>query len=128
MKISAYNFFALVVICIIISGCAMTSSSNKWRLQLSGGAHSDGEIVVAIKPVGGEEFTVMIPVKGGTSENNVAKIVTKTLQEQLSEETFHVEKDDGEDVLIKKRHGAADFDVRIVSNTVQHVRINPDKE
>ena len=128
MKKWPYLFLPLIVIVIIVSGCAITSPSNKWRLEFSGRAHSDGEIVVAIEPVGGEEFTVMIPVKGGTSENDVAKIVTKTLKEQLSEEAFHVERDDGEDVLIKKRHGAADFKVRIVSNTVQHVRINPDRE
>jgi len=109
-------------------GLVLANPSNKWRLEFSGKAYSDGEIVLAIQPIGGEEFTVMIPVKGGTSENNVAKTVTKALKEQLSEDAFHVERDDGEDVLIKKRHGAADFDVRIVSNTVEHVRINPDRE
>jgi hypothetical protein len=39
-----------------------------------------------------------------------------------------VERDDGKDVLIKARHGAANFDLTIVSNSVEHVRINPDRE
>jgi hypothetical protein len=47
---------------------------------------------------------------------------------QLPRDAYHVERDDGEDVLIKKRHGAANFGLKIVSNSVKHVRINPQRE
>jgi len=107
---------------------AAASPSNKWRLEFSGGADSDGTIVLRISPEGGTPIDASIDVKDGTGENAVAKTVVKGLEAQLPEDGYHVERDDGEDVLIKKRHGAANFDVEIVSNTVKGVRINRDRE
>ena len=122
------GLFVLTLAGIFLTGIAMASGSNKWRLQFSGGAHSDGVIVLELTPVGSEPINVSIDVEDGTSENGVAKVVVKILKEQLPKDAFHVERDDGEDVLIKKRHGAANFDLSIISNSVDHVRINPDKE
>lgn len=107
---------------------AAASPSNKWRLEFSGGADSDGTIVLRISPEGGTPIDASIDVKDGTGENAIAKTVVKGLEAQLPEDGYHVERDDGEDVLIKKRHGAANFDVEIVSNTVKGVRINRDRE
>ena len=104
------------------------STSNKWRLQFSGGADSDGVITIQVHPIGGEPIVAEIAIDDDTGENAVAKAVTSGLKEQLPSEVFHVERDDGEDVLIKKRHGAANFEVKIISNTVKGVRINPDRE
>ena len=87
-----------------------------------------GSFKEPIELIDGQTFTVNTPIKNGTSENKVAKIVAKTLKGQLPKEAFHVERDDGEDVLIKKRRGTADFYVEIISNTVEHVRIDPDSE
>ncbi len=112
----------------LLATAALASPSNKWRLQFSGGAESDGVIILKLTPVGGEPLTVETTIAKGTSENAVAKAVVKACRDQLPEAAFHVERDDWEDVLIKKRHGAADFDVEIVSNTVKDVRINPDRE
>ena len=117
-----------IVCALILSAAAFAHPSNKWRLQFSGGSHSDGEIVLEFSPKGGEAFTIHIPVPADESENAVAKTVTNVLREKLPSEAFHVERDDGEDVLIKKRHGAANFDLTVVFNSVKHVRINPDQE
>ena len=75
-----------LLVALALSAAANASPSNKWRLQFSGGAESDGEIVIHFTP------------------------------------------DDGEDVLVKKRMGAASFGVDIISVTVKDVRINPEKE
>jgi len=75
-----------------------------------------------------EPLTAEIAVKDGTGENAVAKAVVKGLKEQLPENSYHVERDDGEDVLIKKRFGEENFDLEIVWNAVKGVRINPDRE
>lgn len=104
------------------------SPSNKWRLKFSGGADSDGVIVLRLSPEGGNAIEARISIEKGRSENGVAKDVTKSLKTQLSEDVFHVERDDGEDVLIKKRHGEATFDVEITSNSVDGVRIKPHRE
>ena len=116
------------LLAMAISQGAWANPSNKWRLQFSGGAESDGVIVLKITPVGGEPMTVEVTVSKGTGENAVAKAVTEACREQLPKDAFHVERDDGEDVLLKKRHGSADFDVEVLSNTVKDVRINPDRE
>lgn len=116
------------LLAMLMSQGAWANPSNKWRLEFSGGAESDGVIVLKITPVGGEPMTVEVAVSKGTGENAVAKAVTEACREQLPKDAFHVERDDGEDVLLKKRHGAADFHVEVLSNTVKDVRINPDRE
>jgi hypothetical protein len=63
-----------------------------------------------------------------TSENKVAKAVVEALRAQLPEESYHIERDDGEDVLIKKKHGASNFGIEVVYNSVEGVRINPQHE
>lgn len=119
---------AAALFALAICATALANPSNKWRLQFSGNAKSSGVIVLELTPVGGEQITVEIEVEDKTTENHVAKVVVAALKEKLPADGYHVERDDGEDVLIKARHGAADFDLVIVSNTVEHVRINPDRE
>ena len=114
---------------MLMTAVAAASNSNKWRLQFSGGADSDGTIVLRLTPKDGQAMEVAIDIEDGRSENGVAKDVTESLHAQLPHGHFHVERDDGEDVLIKrKHHDDARFDVKVVSNTVKGVRINPDHE
>jgi hypothetical protein len=124
------SVMAAVVAIFTFALCAsaLASPSNKWRLQFSGNAESSGVIVLKLSPVGGEPITVEIQVPDKISENHVAKLVTETLRNELPGDGYHTERDDGEDVLIKAKGGAADFDLIIVSNTVKHVSINPDQE
>lgn len=120
---------ALALLALPAAALAVTTSpSNKWRVEFSGGADSDGAIAMKITPKGGAPIDASIDIKKGTSENHVAKAVVEGLKAQLPKEAYHVERDDGEDVLIKKKHGAADFGLEIVSNTVKGVRIHPEHE
>ena len=127
MTVSPLRVAIFIWLCLAAT-LASASPSNKWRLQFSGKSHSAGEIVIELTPVGAEPIVVRIDVPDDTSENAVAKRVVEVLRESLPSEAFHVERDDGEDVLIKKRHGAANFDLQIVFNSVKHVRINKDRE
>lgn len=120
--------FVAALFTLAVCASALASPSNKWRLQFSGSAKSDGVITLRLSPVGGQPITVDIEVSDDTSENHVAKVVTESLRKKLPSDGYHVERDDGEDVLIKAKGGAADFDLEIVSNTVEHVSINPDRE
>ena len=113
---------------IALAASAQAMPSNKWRLQFSGGANSDGVITLKFHPKDGLEIVTETPIKKGTGENAVAKAVVKSLKAQLPEDKFHIERDDGEDVLVKKKRGASNFDFGIVSNTVKGVRINPQHE
>jgi hypothetical protein len=67
-------------------------------------------------------------VPKGTSENNVAKLVRNELKANLPHETYWLEVDDGEDVLVKGRDRVEPYSVLIAGNTVKGVRINVEKE
>lgn len=107
---------------------ASAGSSNKWRIEVSEGANSDGEIVFQVTPDGGEAIEIRVAVKDGTRENKVAETISNALAAQLPEDRYNVEVDDGEDVLVKKKGGADNFDLTLVSSTVKSVRIDIEKE
>jgi len=120
-----------VLVCLLLAATDLSAgigTSNKWRLQFSGGADSDGVITMKFTPKKGEPTVAEIPIKKGTGENAVAKAVVKALREQLPQDQYYIERDDGEDVLVKRRLGGVYFGYELVSNTVKGVRINPDKE
>jgi len=102
--------------------------SNKWRLECSGNAESDGQVVFHITPEGAERQVVTIPVKRGTGENAVARALRDGLKAQLYKARFAIEVDDGEDVLIKRKGRTPDFALQVAENTVKGLRLNPDKE
>lgn len=110
----------LLLSCVSI---AWASPSNKWRIEVSGGANSDGTITLAVTPIGHEIITVEIPVADGKGENAVAAAIRKTLKEKLGK-GFKVEGDDGEDVLVKKRDKTPNFELTLVESTVKGVRLN----
>lgn len=107
---------------------ASASNSNKWRIQCSEGAKSSGEIVFRFEFGSDTDFEVSVPIPDGTSENHVARIIRDTLRKQLDPAKFHVEVDDGEDVLVKKQHGQPDFTLKMTKNTVKAVRVTLDRE
>lgn len=128
-RLKRFSAWALAGLLIAAAGSADAASrSNKWRLQFSGGANSDGVITLQFTPKGGEPIVTETPIKKGTGENSVARAVVKSLKKQLPSKQFHVERDDGEDVLVKRKLGAPTFSFKVLSNTVKGVRINPDKE
>lgn len=130
MQPSLDAFIRCALAAELVSAAAATQASNsdKWRLQFSGGADSDGVMALRITPKGSEPITAEIAISGGTGDNRVAKTVVDGLKEELPKDRYPVERDDGEDVLIRKRFGEVNFSVEIVYNTVKRVRINPDRE
>ena len=106
---------------------AVASPSNKWRIQVSGGAESAGAIILQIAPVDGPAESVTVEVADGTGENQVAKTIRDAIRAQLGQR-YKAEVDDGEDVLVKRKTGGAKFDLTLTSNTVQGVRLSFDKE
>ena len=113
----------------LVSTLAFASADveNKWRLQLSGDAESAGQITLAIAPLDEEAITVTVPIADELDENAVAAAVVNELKLRLGD-LYQVERDDGEDVLIKRRPGEKKFSVAVVENTVDGVRINLDEE
>jgi hypothetical protein len=77
-------------------------TSNKWRVEFSEGADSDGVIMFRVTPIGGQSIDVSASIDDGTGENSVAGKVGDAFKAQLPDGAYHVEKDDGEDVLVKR--------------------------
>ncbi|MFN7783854.1 MAG: hypothetical protein ACK5PG_14115 [Lysobacterales bacterium] len=113
---------------LLLAGIAQAAPiENKWRLQFSGNAESSGELVLAFTPKDGAATQVEVTIEDGTSENGVARRVREALREAIGED-YRVEVDDGEDVLVKRRLGRPRFNVSLVSNGVEGVRLNLDQE
>lgn len=106
---------------------AEADRSNKWRLQFSGAAESAGEIVLAVTDSKGANFQVTVPIERNDGENRVSSKVRRALDKALPW-GWRVERDDGEDVLVKRRLYHPRFEIAMVSNTVKDVRITFDQE
>ena len=118
-------------IAIGVLACAVASTaiagSNKWRLQVSGGAESDGTIAFTIALDDGQRIPVTVDIKKGTGENNVAKRISDAVRAQAAA-CCKSEVDDGEDVLVKKKRGQPELDVVDIQISVKGVRITKDRE
>jgi len=101
--------------------------SNKWRIEVSEGANNDGTMLFRLTPEGGAPQDVVVSLKKGRGENGVARDIRDQFKAKLDKKTYHVETDDGEDVLVKKRKGP-NFEIRLVESTVKGTRVNIEKE
>jgi len=103
------------------------SLSNKWRLKCNHTADNDGTMVFRVTPEGGTPVEVSVNIKKGTTENAVAHDIRDALKVNLDKDFFHVEVDDGEDVLVKKRKGP-NFAFELVSSSVMGTQLHLKKE
>jgi hypothetical protein len=103
-------------------------TSNKWRIELDGQARSTGELQFRVTPRQGDVTDIVVNIRSGRAENNVAKDVRDAFAARLSPDRYTVEVDDGEDVLIKKKDGQPDFALELLDSNVQHVNIKVEGE
>jgi hypothetical protein len=112
---------------LLASTMAIASPSNKWRIQVSSDADSDGVVVFHIAPLKDAAVDVSVAIPKDANENHVARLIRDQLRAKLGN-SYRIEVDDGEDVLIKKHLGDANFDLTITQQTAKGVRITLDKE
>ena len=101
--------------------------SNKWRLEVSEGANNDGELLFRITQKGGTPMDVRVPLKKGRGEDGCARDIRDAFKAALGKDAYHIEVDDGEDVLVKRRKGP-DLSIELVESTVKGTRISFDRE
>ena len=108
---------ALATAVVLVSGAPALADdlklSNKWRVEVSETARSDGSIVFRVTPKDGTPVDVTVAIKDGRGENNIASDIAKAFKATLDKEIFLAVSDDGEDVLLKRRKGP-DFELRLV--------------
>ena len=101
--------------------------SNKWRIKVSEGANNTGTLLFRVTPDKGTATDIVVNIEKGRSENGVAIDIKTTFEKALDPKVYHVERDDGEDVLVKKRKGP-NFEVKFVESTLKGTRIKIHKE
>jgi hypothetical protein len=101
--------------------------SNKWRIKVSEGANNTGTLLFRVTPDKGTATDILVNIEKGRSENGVAIDIKNTFEKALDPKVYHVERDDGEDVLVKKRKGP-NFEVKFVESTLKGTRIKIHKE
>lgn len=119
---------AVLALMLAVSSWALAAPSNKWRVAMDGRAKVDGEIELSFAPEGGVASSVVVAIPKGTSENGAARITRDALREKFGKDVYHVEIDDGEDVLVKKRGSTPDFDLVVVRNTAEGLKVRLKRE
>jgi hypothetical protein len=100
---------------------------SKWRIVLNHTADNDGAITFRVAPVGKDPIDVETKIPRSTGENHAAQILRDSLKASLGE-GYHVEVDDGEDVLIKRRGDTPKFIVTMVSSSVTGLEVKVRKD
>jgi hypothetical protein len=131
MKFRSTALYGLAAALVLAGSAAAAddkpSLSNKWRVEVSKSAKSDGTMLFRVTPKDGTPVDVTVSIKDGRGENNIAKDIRDAFKAALDPKSFHTETDDGEDVLLKKKKGP-DFALVLVESTVEAVRLNIEKE
>jgi outer membrane lipoprotein SlyB len=117
----------LALILVVASASALAVPSTSWRLQVSGAAESDGELVLAVTPEGGQPEEIVVAIGRADSENQIAYKAMAALQ-QAAGTDYEVKQDDGEDVVVTHREGVDLFEASVVRNTVEGVEVEFDPE
>ena len=105
----------------------LAQPSNKWRLEFNGKSKANGEMEISVTPEGGVATAVVVPIPERTTENNVARLVRDAISTAFGD-IYHVEVDDGEDVLVKAKGGTPDFEIVVIRNTIEGIRLKLDRE
>ena len=117
----------VALLLILTTAAAWAAPSNKWRIQVSSDADSDGVVVFRIAPTDAPPVDITVPIPKDAGENHIARLIRDSLRAKLGDR-YKVEVDDGEDVLVKKHHGSKDFELAITQKTAAGVRITLDRE
>jgi len=102
---------------------ADTDPASKWRIQFNHKSDNDGVVSFRIAPVDGSApIDVETKIPADTHENHAADILKDSLKASLGK-GYHVETDDGEDVLIKRRGKTPKFVVTMTSSTLTGLEV-----
>ena len=106
---------------------AELSYSNRWRLEVSEGANNAGVMRFRVTPQGGAAIDIPVSLKDGRGEDGCARDIRDAFKQALDKDSYKIEIDDGEDVLVKVRKGP-NIAIELVESTVKGTRVNLDRE
>ncbi len=112
-------------------GTAVTAADdqrNAWRIECKGGADAHGQVVLSFSEDGAEITRISVAIPNDTPENNVARRIRKELRQFLSKDTYGVDIDGGETVVVIARNPARRFEIGLVQNNVPGTEIVVSRE
>ena len=115
------------VLLAFATAAGASDTSDSFRIEFNHSAGNDGEIVFLMTTAEGDTHEIRTMVEKGDGENHVAKMVTRSFEEQMPE-GYKAERDDWEDVLVKGRIGTDDFSLTLLSSSVEKLDIDIEKE
>lgn len=126
MEIRLFLRIAAVVLTAAFGVSALAAEDKpayKWRIELNHTTDNDGEIVFRIAPEdGGTPIDVATKIPARTGENHSAKILRDSFKASLGK-AYHVEIDDGEDVLVKAKGKTKKFMLTMVSTSLTGLEV-----
>jgi hypothetical protein len=102
--------------------------SNKWRIEVKEGANNDGVLRFRVTPKGEAPIEITVQIKDGRSENGVAQDVKNAFKAALDPKRYHVEVDDGEDVLVKKKGKGVDTSIELLEDNIKGTHVDIERE
>jgi hypothetical protein len=116
------------IICLgSLAAAAQADPAGKWRLEFGSHADNDGTLTLRIAPEGGAPVDVETKVTANSGAGKVAKAVSDSLKVSLGD-GYHVETDDGEDVVIKREGKTPKFEVTLAGSTLTGLKVTIRKE
>ncbi len=118
----------IAAICILVSATiAQADPAGKWRVAFSSRADNDGVLTLRVSPEGGAPVDVETKIAAKSGADSVAKAVRDSLRVSLGE-GYHVETDDGEDVVVSRKGKTPKFEVTLASSTLTGLEVKIKRE
>ena len=80
-----------------------------------------------VTPQGGAAIDIPVSLKDGRGEDGCGRDIRDTFRKALDPDSYKIEMDDGEDVLVKVRKGP-NIAIELVESTVKGTRVTIDRE
>lgn len=111
----------------ILATIAQADPAGKWRIEFGSHADTDGVITLRVSPEGGTPVDVETKIVANSGAGKVAKAVRDSLRVSLGE-GYHVETDDGEDVVVGRKGKTPKFDVALAGSTLTGLKVKIGRE
>jgi hypothetical protein len=116
------------IICLgMFAAIAQADPASKWRVEFDSHADNDGTLTLRIAPEGGAPVDVETKITAKSGADKVANTMRDSLRVSLGK-GYHVETDDGEDVVIKREGKTPKFEVTLASSTLTGLDVKIKKE
>ncbi len=110
-----------------IATIAQADPAGKWRVKFGSHADNDGVITLRVSPEGGAPVDVETKIAAKSGAGKVAKAVRDSLKVSLGE-GYHVETDDGEDVVVSRKGKTPKFEVTLASSSLTGLEVKIGRE